>query len=62
MKKTFYKKVIPIPEPEGPRPNEDEKTFVSRCVSHEGFKEAHPDKDERLARCFKMWRDSQKED
>lgn len=47
-----------MPEPNPPREDETRDDFMNRCMSHEGFKNAHPKQKVRLARCFRMWRES----
>lgn len=39
--------------PVKPRKNEDEETFISRCMSEE--KESFPQQDQRLAVCYSYW-------
>lgn len=50
---------MPRPAPKG---QEDRQSFVSRCVSDNQFKLAHPDKDERIDRCYTIWQRSKEKD
>lgn len=43
---------MPLPKP---KPNEDKDTFISRCASDETMNSEFPEKDQRIAVCYKQW-------
>ncbi len=49
---------MPMPTPEK---DEDEKTFVSRCMGTEMMKKDFPDNDQRLAVCYKQFKKDKEE-
>lgn len=46
---------MPLPSPKS---SEDQKTFIQRCVSDATMKKEFKDNDQRLAVCYKQWRDN----
>lgn len=47
---------MPLPKPKG---KETQDEFVSRCMGVEGMKKEFPDNDQRLAVCFKQWKEKE---
>jgi hypothetical protein len=44
---------MPLPKP---NPDEQEKEFVSRCMSNETMKKEYPDQKQRVAVCFSQYK------
>ena len=45
---------MPLPKPHG---DETENDFISRCMGNPTLREDFPDRDQRLAVCFRQWRE-----
>ena len=45
---------MPLPTP---RKGETEQDFVSRCAGSDAMNEEFPERDQRLAVCYDLWRD-----
>lgn len=45
---------MPIPSP---KPREDQKDFIQRCVTDETMASEFPNKDQRIAVCYQQWKE-----
>ena len=48
---------MPLPNP---KPGEDQKAYMNRCVSDPVMKKEYPNQQQRLAVCYTQWRDRNK--
>ncbi len=47
---------MPLPKP---RQDENQQSFISRCLSSDVMKDEYPDEDQRTAVCYTQWRENQ---
>ena len=45
---------MPLPKP---KPTEKQQDFMSRCMGNPTMNKEYPRQDQRLATCYKQWRD-----
>jgi len=50
---------MPLPTPKN---NEDQKTFINRCVGMDSLIKEYPDQKQRLAVCFSQWKKNKQKD
>lgn len=52
---------MPLPRPsKSEKEKNDEKGFISRCMSDENSKKEFPNQKQRVAYCFSTWKQSKK--